>query len=162
MNHWLLKTEPGTFSIDDLARSPRRTTGWDGVRNYQARNYLRDGMRKGDLAFLHHSSCAVPAIVGIIEIAGAARPDPTQFDADDPHYDPDSNRSDPRWFLVHVRLKRKFKREVTLEELKAHARGKLKNMVILKRGNRLSVTPVTDTEWRFVLELAGEDDVASK
>jgi predicted RNA-binding protein with PUA-like domain len=156
MRHWLLKTEPGTFSIDDLARQPRKTTGWDGVRNYQARNFLRDDMRRGDLAFLYHSSCAVPAIVGIVEIAGEARPDQTAFDPHDLHYDPDSDRAEPRWFLVNVRLKRKFARAVTLEELKAHARGKLKDMVILKRGNRLSVTPVTDTEWRFVLDLTGE------
>jgi predicted RNA-binding protein with PUA-like domain len=156
MSYWLMKSEPSTFSIDDLARAKQRTTGWDGVRNFQARNFLR-AMRKGDLAFFYHSSCDVPGIAGVVTIARAAHPDTTAFDPQDDHYDADSDPQAPRWFMVDVKLVRKFDRVVTLEELRAHASGKLKNMVVLKRGNRLSITPVTKSEWEFVESLAARD-----
>jgi predicted RNA-binding protein with PUA-like domain len=153
MNHWLIKSEPGTFSIDDLAALPRQTTSWDGVRNYQARNMLRDSMKKGDTAFFYHSSCEIPGIAGIVRIEREGYPDTTAFDRKDPHYDPESVKSDPRWYVVDVKLVRKSKRLITLEELRKHAREELADFVVLKRGNRLSVTPVTKSEWEFILSL---------
>lgn len=152
MKYWLLKSEPGSFSIDDLAGSPRRTTGWDGVRNYQARNLMRD-MSKGDEAFLYHSSCAEPGIAGIVKIVREAYPDPTAFDPDDHHFDPKSDPENPRWYMVDVRLVRKLARVIGLRELKAHAAGKLRGFPLLARGNRLSVLPVTAAQWKFVLSL---------
>lgn len=151
MNFWLMKSEPGEFSIDDLRKRPRRTEPWDGVRNYQARNMLRDGMCKGDLAFFYHSSCEQPGIVGIIEIASGGYPDPTAFDPRNHHFDPDSNPSEPRWFLVDVRFKREFARTITLPELRQY-KG-LGNMPLLRRGNRLSVMPVSRKEWDLILKM---------
>jgi predicted RNA-binding protein with PUA-like domain len=153
MRHWLMKTEPSTFGIDHLAGAPKKTTGWDGVRNFQARNMLRDEMKRGDEAFLYHSSTDVPGIAGIVEIAKAGYPDPTAFERGHHHYDPDSDPAQPRWFMVDVRLKRKFSRVITLQELRAHEKKQLKDMVLLRRGNRLSITPVSDAEWRFILSL---------
>ena len=153
MRHWLLKSEPTSFGIDDLARAPRRTTTWDGVRNYQARNMLRDEMQRGDQAFLYHSSCEVPGIVGIVQITKAGYPDPTAFERRHPHYDPDSVRSAPRWFMVDIRLERKFARVITLDELRAHARKELRALVLLRPGNRLSVMPVTTPHWHFICSL---------
>ncbi|MBK6596386.1 MAG: EVE domain-containing protein [Proteobacteria bacterium] len=153
MNYWLMKTEPATFSVDDLAASPRRTTMWDGVRNYQARNMLRDDMQKKDQAFLYHSSCATPAIVAIVEIVKTGYPDPTAFDPQDHHYDADSDRSKPRWYAVDIKLVRRLQRVITLDELRAHAATKLKDMLLLRRGNRLSITPLDVSEWKFVLTL---------
>lgn len=153
MSHWLLKSEPDTFSIDDLAALPGKTTSWDGVRNYQARNMLRDDLKKGDEAFFYHSSCAVPGIVGIVRVTREGYPDATAFDRKDDHYDPESRPDDPRWYTVDVKLVRKLKRMITLDELKHHAADALADLVILKRGNRLSVTPVTNAEWDFVLSL---------
>jgi predicted RNA-binding protein with PUA-like domain len=153
MNHWLLKSEPGTFSVDDLAARPKQTTSWDGVRNYQARNMLRDSMKKGDTAFFYHSSCEIPGIAGIVRIEREGYPDKTAFDPKDAHYDPESVKSDPRWYVVDVKLVRKLKRLITLEELREHAREELADLVVLKRGNRLSVTPVTRSEWEFILSL---------
>ncbi len=153
MRHWLMKTEPGTFGIDDLAKAPKKTTGWDGVRNFQARNMLRDEMKRGDEAFLYHSSTDVPGIAGIVEIVKEGYPDPTAFERGHHHFDPDSDRCEPRWFMVDVRLKRKFSRVITLEELRTHAQKQLKDMVLLRRGNRLSITPVSDEQWRFILSL---------
>lgn len=152
MNYWLMKSEPGTFGIAHLAATKGKTTSWDGVRNFQARNYLRE-MHKGDLAFFYHSSCDVPGIAGIVKIAREACPDPTAFDAADDHYDTDSDRANPRWFMVDVKLERKFDRIVTLDELRSHEQGKLKNMIVLKRGNRLSITPVTQSEFEFIASL---------
>jgi predicted RNA-binding protein with PUA-like domain len=154
MNYWLMKSEPETFGIDDLAAAKRRTSAWDGVRNYQARNYIRDGMKKGDQAFFYHSSCDVPGIVGIVSIVSEAYPDPTAFKKGHDHYDADSDPKNPRWWMVDVRLERKFDRVVTLDELRNHIDDKLKDLVILKRGNRLSITPVTKSEWQFILSLA--------
>jgi predicted RNA-binding protein with PUA-like domain len=151
MNHWLLKSEPDSFSIDDLAKAPKQTTAWDGVRNFQARNTLRDSMKKGDLAFFYHSSCAVPGIAGIVSIARAGYPDATAFDPKDHHYDADSNKDAPRWYVVDVKLVRKLKRVITLDELRVHADKKLKDFVLLRRGNRLSVLPVWQKDWDFIL-----------
>jgi predicted RNA-binding protein with PUA-like domain len=152
MNYWLMKSEPSVFGIDDLARARNQTSGWDGVRNFQARNFLRQ-MKKGDLAFFYHSSCDVPGIAGVASIQREAYPDPTQFDPKSDHYDPASRPEKPRWYMVDVKLVRKFDREIPLEELRRHADGKLKDMIVLKRGNRLSVTPVTESEWRFIESL---------
>jgi predicted RNA-binding protein with PUA-like domain len=153
MNYWLFKSEPDTFGIDHLAKRPKKTAAWDGVRNYQARNTLRDSMKKGDLGFFYHSSCEVPGIVGIVEIVKQGYPDETAFDPKDDHYDADSKRDAPRWFVVDVKLKQKFSRTITLEELRQYATKKLKEFVLLKRGNRLSVIPVSKQDWDFILTL---------
>jgi predicted RNA-binding protein with PUA-like domain len=153
MNYWLFKSEPDTFGIDALAKAPKRTSAWDGVRNYQARNMLRDSIQKGDEAFFYHSSCEVPGIVGIVEIVKAGYPDATAFDPKHHHYDADSKRDEPRWYVVDVKLKRKFSRVISLDELRPHAAKKLKDFVLLKRGNRLSVMPVAKKDWDFVLAL---------
>jgi predicted RNA-binding protein with PUA-like domain len=153
MHHWLLKTEPESFSVEDLAAAPRRTTGWDGVRNYQARNLLRDEMRRGDQAFLYYSSCAVPGIVAIMQVVKEAYPDPTAFDRRHHHYDAGSDPRKPRWFMVDVQLKRRLARTITLAELRAHAGKELRGMVLLRPGNRLSVTPVEAAHWKFILSL---------
>jgi predicted RNA-binding protein with PUA-like domain len=153
MHYWLMKTEPGTFGIEQLTRAPRHTTGWDGVRNYQARNMLRDQMKKGDQAFMYYSSCDVPGVVAIMEIVREGYPDPTAFDRRNHHYDPDSERDNPRWFMVDVQLKRALARTITLPELRAHAARELKGMVLLRPGNRLSITPVEAAHWKFIVSL---------
>lgn len=153
MNHWLLKTEPDTFSVADFAGLPARTTSWDGVRNYQARNYLRDSMKVGDSAFIYHSSCPMPGITGIARIKRAGYPDDTAFSKRHPHYDPDSDPANPRWYMVDVQLQRTLKRIITLDELRTHASDKLSGMLLLRAGNRLSVTPVEEHHWRFILSL---------
>jgi predicted RNA-binding protein with PUA-like domain len=153
MNHWLFKSEPDTFGIDALAQAPKKTSAWDGVRNYQARNMLRDSIKKGDLAFFYHSSCAVPGIAGIVSIARSGYPDLTAFDRKHHHYDADSKPEAPRWYVVDVKLVRKLRRVITLDELRAHADKKLKDFVLLRRGNRLSVMPVTNKDWDFILTL---------
>jgi predicted RNA-binding protein with PUA-like domain len=153
MRYWLMKTEPTTFSVEDLERAKRHTTAWDGVRNYQARNMLRDEMKKGDQAFLYYSSTDVPGIVAIMNIVKEGYPDPTAFDRKHDHYDPDSDPEKPRWYMVDVQLERRLPRVITLEELRKHATKQLKNMVLLRKGNRLSVTPVEPEEWKFILSL---------
>jgi predicted RNA-binding protein with PUA-like domain len=153
MNHWLMKTEPSTFGVDDFAKKPKKTAMWDGVRNYQARNMLRDDFRKGDLAFIYHSSTDVTGVAGIAQVVRAAYPDPTQFDRKSDHFDAGSKREDPRWFVVDVQLKRRLKRVITLDELRAHADDELDGMLLLKRGNRLSITPISDAHWDFILSL---------
>jgi predicted RNA-binding protein with PUA-like domain len=153
MNYWLLKSEPGTFGIDDLAARPKQTTAWDGVRNYQARNMLRDSIKEGDSAFFYHSSCDVPGIAGIVSVAKAGYPDVTAFDRKHHHYDAESNSDDPRWYVVDVKLMRKFSRIITLDELRRHAGNALSELLVLRRGNRLSVTPVTKKDWDFILTL---------
>jgi len=152
MRYWLMKTEPGSFSVEDLAAAPRRTTAWDGVRNYQARNMLRDEIARGDQAFLYYSGEA-PGIVAIMQIVREGYPDLTAFDRKHHHYDPGSDPNDPRWFMVDVQLKRRLARTITLEELRAHAAGELKGMLLLRPGNRLSVTPVASAHWKFILSL---------
>jgi predicted RNA-binding protein with PUA-like domain len=153
MSFWLLKTEPSTFGIDDLARAPRKTTSWDGVRNFQARNMLRDQMKRGDQGFLYYSSCEVPGIVGIVKIAKQGYPDHTAFDRHHPHFDPDSKRDHPRWFMVDVTLERRLSRVITLEELHKEAGGALRGMILLRPGNRLSVMPVEAAHWKRILAL---------
>ena len=149
--YWLMKSEPDEFSIDDLVAAPSQSTPWVGVRNYQARNFMRDDMRVGDRAFFYHSSCPEPGIAGVVEIARRAYPDQTQFDPKSAYYDPKSPRDAPRWVHVDVKLVRKT-RLVTLPLLRATPR--LEDMVVLRRGNRLSITPVTPAEWKIVEKLA--------
>lgn len=150
--YWLMKSEPDEFSIEDLARAPRRTTPWFGVRNYTARNFMRDTMKVGDGVLFYHSSCPVPGIAGIARVASQAYPDATQFDRKSPYYDPKAKREAPRWMLVDVELVRKT-RLMPLEEMRGYR--ELQDMVALRRGNRLSVTPVAPHEWRFILEILG-------
>lgn len=149
--YWLMKSEPATFSIDDLVRSPNQTTYWDGVRNYQARNFMRS-MVVGDQVLFYHSNADPPAVVGIAEVVKTAYPDPTQFDKKDKHYDPESKPSEPRWDMVDIQYVRIFSRPVTLDELRRET--KLKNMLLLQKGSRLSVQPVTPLEWRHIMKLA--------
>ena len=153
MNYWLMKTEPSTFGIDDFAKKPRKTAMWDGVRNYQARNMMRDDFKKGDLAFIYHSSSDVTGVAGIAQVVRTAYPDPTQFDKKSDHYDAGSKREDPRWLVVDVQLKRRFKRVITLDELRKHESRELDGMLLLKRGNRLSITPLTKEHWDFIVSL---------
>lgn len=148
-NHWLMKSEPDAFSIDDLKRKKREA--WDGVRNYQARNYMRDGMRVGDKVFFYHSNCAEPGIVGIAEVATSAYPDPSQFDPESKYFDAGSSRDNPRWMLVDVKFVKKLKRTITLQELQADAA--LDGMVLLRKGSRLSVQPVEAAHWEHILAL---------
>ncbi len=151
MQYWLMKSEPTAFSIDNLASQPSQTTFWDGVRNYQARNMLRDQMKKGDLAFFYHSSCAEPGIVGIMKVASASSPDPSQFDGSSHHFDADSNPQSPRWYGVEVQLIEKFSQIIGLPALRQSSA--LSQMLVLRKGNRLSITPVTAPEWQAVLKL---------
>jgi predicted RNA-binding protein with PUA-like domain len=148
-----MKTEPSTFGIDDFAKKPGKTAMWDGVRNYQARNMLRDDFKKGDLAFIYHSSADVTGIAGIAQVARTAYPDPTQFDKKSDHYDAGAKLREPRWFVVDMQLKRRFKRVITLDELRKHEARELDGMLLLKRGNRLSITPITKEHWTFILSL---------
>jgi predicted RNA-binding protein with PUA-like domain len=152
MRYWLMKSEPDEFSIDDLVAARRQTTAWFGVRNYQARNYMRDDMRVGDGVLFYHSSCPEPGVAGIARVSRLAYPDATQFDPASDYYDPKSTAANPRWQNVDVKLVRKT-RLVPLAELRA-TKG-LEDMLILKRGNRLSITPVTAKEWKIVEKLAG-------
>ena len=143
-----MKSEPDEFSIDDLVRAPKQTTAWFGVRNYQARNYMRDHMKVGDGVLFYHSSCEVPGIAGIATVASAAHPDESQFDRKSDYYDPKSKREDPRWMLVNVKLVKRT-RLMPLDEMRGYP--ELARMVTLKRGNRLSITPVAEGEWKFIL-----------
>jgi predicted RNA-binding protein with PUA-like domain len=151
MNYWLLKSEPGEFSIDDLASRPAQTEHWDGVRNYQARNMIRDGMKVGDSVFFYHSNCEEPGIVGIARIVREAYADHTAFDPDDKHFDPRSKPDNPSWFMVDVQFVRKLKRCITLSELRDQPA--LDGLALIRRGNRLSVMPLTEEQWHFILEL---------
>ena len=149
MNHWLMKSEPEAFSIDDLKRNKQEP--WDGVRNYQARNFMRDGMRPGDKVFFYHSNCAVPGIVGIAAVATDAYPDPSQFDPKSNYFDPGSSRDNPRWMLVDVKFVKKLKRTISLDEMKNDPA--LDGMPLLRKGNRLSVMPVDAAHWKYILDL---------
>jgi predicted RNA-binding protein with PUA-like domain len=146
-----MKSEPDVFGIDDLANRPRKTDHWEGVRNYQARNMMRDEMKKGDLVFFYHSNCKEPGIVGIAEVVKEGYPDFTAVDPDAKYYDPKSDPDNPRWFMVDIRYKRKLKRNITLQELKNHPQ--LEEMLLLRKGNRLSVLPVSKKHWDFILKL---------
>jgi predicted RNA-binding protein with PUA-like domain len=151
--YWLLKSEPETYSIHDLAKEKGKRTHWDGVRNYQARNILRDDMKKGDAVLFYHSNAKPPAIVGTAIVVKEGYPDFTAFDPADPHYDPKSDEDNPRWYMVDIRLERMFAEPLTLPTLKEIP--DLEGMELLRRGSRLSVQPVTPAEWRKILKLAG-------
>jgi len=150
--YWLMKSEPAECSIDDLARAPKRTVPWVGVRNFQARNFMRDGMRVGDGVLFYHSSCAEPGVAGLAEVARLAYPDATQFDAMSPYFDARSDPAHPRWLNVDVKLVRKT---VLLPLAELRAAPELGTMQVLRRGNRLSITPVTPDEWAAVLHRLG-------
>ena len=152
MNYWLMKSEPDTFSIDDLKQRPKSTEHWDGVRNYQARNFMRDEMKKGDLVLFYHSSCKVPGVAGIAKIVKEAYPDHTAFDKNSNYYDPKSSEENPRWFMVDVKFEKKFKKVLTLKELKTFE--ELKEMKLLQKGSRLSIMPVTKDEFDFIQSLS--------
>lgn len=151
MNYWLMKSEPTTFGIDNLMKAQNCTDHWEGVRNYQARNFMRDSMKLNDKAFFYHSNCEIPGIVGIMEIVQESHPDLTSLDINSKYYDPKSTRDNPRWAMVGVKFLEKFKQTIPLSSLKTYA--ELKNMILLKPGNRLSITPVTEKEWTFILAL---------
>ena len=155
MQYWLFKSEPGTFGIDDLARAPGRRTCWDGVRNYQVRNMMRDDMRRGDHGLFYHSSCEVPGVYGTVEIVREGYPDPSAFDPRHRHHDAASDPEAPRWYAVDVKLTRRFAQPVTLEALRHHAGDALKVLLVLRRGNRLSITPLSAAQYRFILSMAG-------
>lgn len=150
-NYWLMKSEPDVFGWDDLIKRPKKTEPWDGVRNYQARNIMRDKMKKGDLVFFYHSNFKPPHIAGIAKIVRESYPDPTQFDPKEKYYDAKSKPEDPRWVVVDVQAVRKLKRPIGLPELKATEA--LEDMKLVQRGSRLSVQPVTEEEWNVVLQL---------
>jgi len=147
MRYWLMKSEPSDCSIDDLAAAPKQTVPWYGVRNFQARNFMREEMQIGDGVLFYHSSCPEPGIAGLAEVASTAYADPTQFDSKSPYYDPKSSQETPRWLLVDVVFKKKIPL-IPLAALREHE--ELKDMRVLARGNRLSITPVTEAEWRFI------------
>lgn len=147
-NYWLVKSEPDVFSFDDLLARPKRTTHWDGVRNFQARNTLRDGMKKGDLVFFYHSSADPTGIAGVAEVAKEGYPDHTALDPKDPHFDPKSKPEAPTWYMIDLKAVEPFKRLVTLAELRS-TKG-LEKMVLLQKGSRLSVQPVTEGEWKII------------
>ena len=151
--YWLVKCEPRECSFDELKTRPKRTGHWRGVRNYQARNLIRDDMSQGDLAFFYHSNCATPGIAGIVQIAKAGYPDPSQFDPGDPYFDEKSSETEPRWFSFDVRWKTPFATFVSLGDLKANS--KLGDMKVVQRGQRLSIQPVTEAEWREVCGMGG-------
>ncbi len=151
MAYWLFKSEPDVFGIDDLAAQPDQTDHWDGVRNYQARNFMRDQMAAGDQGFFYHSNTKEPGIVGIVEIVRAGYPDHTAFDPEDPHYDPKSDPDNPRWYMVDVRFVRRLARTITLAELKD--RPELEGLPLVRKGNRLSVMPVSPEYWSAILAL---------
>lgn len=146
--YWLMKSEPDVFSIEDLRRRPQQTEPWDGVRNYQARNFMRDDMQVGDIVLFYHSNCAEPGIVGLAEVASKAYPDPSQFDPKSDYYDPKSKKDNPRWMLVDVRWKETFATTLTLQEMKTLP--ELSDMRILQKGNRLSITPVSKVHFEII------------
>ena len=157
MNYWLIKSEPDAFSIDDLKNAPGKKDHWDGIRNYQARNFIRDEMKKGDLAFFYHSNCKPPGIVGICEVVSKAYPDHTAFDPNEKYFDPKSDPENPRWMMVDVKYRRKTRRMISLEEIKQHAE-RLEGFPLIRKGNRLSIMPVSKDHWEFILDLEQAND----
>lgn len=153
MNYWLFKSEPSSFGIQDLQRQPQQTTYWDGVRNYQARNFIRDAIAVGDEVFFYHSNSQPKGIVGIMRVISAASPDPTAYDPQDPHYDPQSNPEKPRWFGLELQWVETFTQVLELQQLKQYEI--LQTMPLLRKGNRLSILPVTPEHWHFILKLKG-------
>jgi predicted RNA-binding protein with PUA-like domain len=150
-NYWLMKSEPDSFSINHLRNRPNQTEHWDGVRNYQARNMMRDDMKLGDQVFFYHSNCDIPGIVGIMEIAAEGYPDYLAFDPDDVHFDPKSDPANPRWMMVDVKYVRSLIRTISLKELKD--KPELADLALVRHGNRLSIMPVTQQQWEFILSL---------
>jgi predicted RNA-binding protein with PUA-like domain len=151
MKYWLMKSEPDVFGIADLERRPNKTEPWDGVRNYQVRNMMRDEMKKGDLAFFYHSNCKEPGIAGIMKIVREAYPDHTAFDSKEKYFDPKSDPQNPRWYMVDVQHVRTLKRVITLNELKSQR--ELSDLPLVRRGNRLSVMPISKAHWNLILSL---------
>lgn len=151
MAYWLMKSEPEAFSIDDLKACPNSTDFWDGVRNYQARNFMRDQMKIGDQVFFYHSNCKVPGIVGVMEVVSEPYADITALNPDSKYHDPKATEDNPRWFAVDLKFKKKFKDVISLESLKANSA--LNEMALVRKGNRLSVMPVGDQEWETILEM---------
>lgn len=160
MSFWLLKSEPDVFSFDDLKSRPKQIEPWNGVRNYQVRNMMRDQMALGDLGFFYHSSCAVPGIAGVVRIVREAYPDPTQFDPASEYFDAGSRREEPRWLMVDVKWEADFVENVTLEMLRSDPA--LADLLILRRGNRLSITPVEQAHWEHICRLGGLSASASR
>jgi predicted RNA-binding protein with PUA-like domain len=150
MRYWLMKSEPDEFSIQDLRNRENQTEGWDGVRNYQARNFMRDDMAEGDLAFFYHSNTKVPGVVGVMRVTREGYPDDTAFDRKDAHYDPKSDPEKPRWYRVDVTFERELSRIIALAEIKDHA-DELGDFPLVRKGNRLSVMPVDKEHWDFIL-----------
>ncbi|MBX9689312.1 MAG: EVE domain-containing protein [Candidatus Obscuribacterales bacterium] len=153
-NYWLMKSEPNVFSISDLEKAANKTTCWDGVRNYQARNYLRDQIKNGDLVFFYHSNADPPGIAGIAEVVKEAYPDHTAFDKKHEHYDPKSKKENPSWYMVDIKHLQTFKTAIALDQLK-ELKG-LEKMALLQKGSRLSVQPVTREEWETIIKIAGK------
>ncbi len=151
MNYWLMKSEPNAFSIDDLENMPNQTEHWDGVRNYQARNMMRDDMKIGDQVFFYHSNCDTPGIVGVMEVVKEGYPDFTAFDPNSKYFDEKSDPKKPRWIMVDIKYIRHTKRVISLAELKEH--DALENMPLVRKGNRLSIMPVSKAEWDYILGL---------
>jgi predicted RNA-binding protein with PUA-like domain len=151
MNYWLMKSEPDVFGIDHLKAMPDKTEHWDGVRNYQARNMMRDQMKKGDLVFFYHSNCEVPGIVGIAKVVKEGYPDHTALDPETKYYDPKSDPDQPRWYMVDVKFQRKLKRTITLAELKGAP--ELEDCPLVRKGNRLSILPISKQQWEHILSL---------
>jgi predicted RNA-binding protein with PUA-like domain len=151
-NYWLMKSEPDVFSIDDLKACPNSTEHWDGVRNYQARNFMRDDMKKGDKILFYHSNCKPPGIAGIAKVAKEGYPDHTAFDKKSKYFDAKSKKEEPRWIMVDVKYVKKFKQVISLDELKNHPQ--LSEMKVLQKGSRLSITPVTEEEFEYILTLS--------
>jgi predicted RNA-binding protein with PUA-like domain len=154
MSYWLFKSEPETFSIDALRQKSTQTEHWDGVRNYQVRNMLRDQVKKGDLVFFYHSNCIPPGIVGVVEVVKAGYPDYSAWDPTSHYFDPKSTAQKPQWFMVDIKFIEKFPRMITLDQLKRDPL--LQRMQVCRRGNRLSITPVTKEEWQAIMRLARE------
>jgi predicted RNA-binding protein with PUA-like domain len=154
MNYWLMKSEPSVFSIEDLEQAPGGTTRWDGVRNYQVRNMMRDEMQVGDLAFFYHSSCPEPGIAGLVELRSRGFPDPSAWDRGSEYFDAKSTEKKPLWYTVDVRLKRRFDHVIGLAQLRGHEADALAGLALLRKGNRLSITKVDPAHWRFILSLA--------
>lgn len=149
--YWLMKSEPETFSIDDLKNCPNSTDSWDGVRNYQARNMMRDDMKLKDQVFFYHSNCKEPGIIGIAEVVKTAHPDLSALDPNSKYFDPKASKDNPRWYMVAVKFKKKFKEVISLNDLKNNK--DLKNMALVRKGNRLSIMPVTEQEWHSILDM---------
>lgn len=151
-SHWLFKSEPDAFSIDDLRAMKGKRDHWDGIRNYQARNLMRDKMKKGDLGFFYHSSCKVPGVVGVVQVVKEAYPDHTAWDPESPYYDAKSSADNPRWLMVDVKFVKKYKAVITLQQLRQTAG--LEDMVLLQKGSRLSIQPVSEAQWAIIEKLS--------